>query len=42
MTDLESQEIILICQAVTEGLEVLKEMREDIRKELQLRKDDGK
>ena len=38
MSDLESQELLLIRDAVQEGLELLREIREEMRG----RKDDGK
>ena len=38
MSDLESQELLLIRDAVQEGLELLREIREELRG----RKDDGK
>lgn len=38
MSDLESQELLLIREAVQEGLELLREIREELRG----RKDDGK
>ena len=38
MSDLESQELLLIREAVQEGLELLREIRD----ELKGRKDDGK
>ncbi len=42
MTDIESQELILIRESLEEGLSILREMRDIIRDELRLRKDDGK
>lgn len=38
MSDIESQELLLIREAVQEGLELLREIREELRG----RKDDGK
>lgn len=38
MSDLESQELLLIREAVQEGLELLREIRDELRG----RKDDGK
>ena len=38
MSDLESQELLLIREAVQEGLELLREIQEELRG----RKDDGK
>ena len=38
MTDIESQELLLIREAVQEGLKLLREIRDELRG----RKDDGK
>ena len=38
MTDIESQELLLIREAVQEGLELIREIRDELRG----RKDDGK
>ncbi len=38
MTDLQSQELLLIREAIEEGLSILREIRDEIK----LRKDDGK